>query len=158
MKKILVVDDEKEIRDLIKERLTQGGYTVMTAASGYEALIICKTSPPDLVLLDIAMPEMDGYATCENLRKDAKTKDIPVLFLTGKDLEAEGINERCQALGAKGHVSKLSTLKGLTDKIKEVLGLAVILLFLFSVFDPGISCFAANVTPAEIQRSDNHIF
>lgn len=121
MKKILVVDDEKEIRDLIKEKLTQDKYRVMTASSGTEALIICKTSRPDLILLDIAMPEIDGYETCAKLKQDPKTKDIPVLFLTGKDLEPEGIMERCKNLGVVGYISKLSTLKELLEKVREII-------------------------------------
>lgn len=122
MKKILIVDDEKEIKELIKERLEQNKYAVMTASNGEEALIIGKANQPDLILLDIAMPEMDGYATCEKLKQEAKTKDIPILFLTGKDLTPEGIIERCQNLGAYGYISKLSTLKELLEKVKEIIG------------------------------------
>lgn len=122
MKKILIVDDEKDIRDLLRERLEQNKYVVMTAASGPEALTICKANTPDLALLDIAMPGMDGYQTCEKLKENPKVKDMPVLFLTGKDLEPTGIIERCKNLGAHGHISKLSTLKELLEKIKEVIG------------------------------------
>lgn len=122
MKKILIVDDEKEIRELIKEKLEQNKYAVMTVSSGEEALIIGKANQPDLILLDIAMPEMDGYATCEKLKQEAKTKDIPILFLTGKDLAPEGIIERCQDLGTLGYISKLSTLKELLEKVKEIIG------------------------------------
>lgn len=122
MKKILVVDDEKEIRELIEERLIQNKYAVLTASSGKEAIIIAETQQLDLILLDIAMPEMDGYQTCEKLKQGPKTKDIPVLFLTGKDLEPSGIVERCKNLGAFGHLSKLSTLKDLLEKVKEIIG------------------------------------
>jgi len=122
MKKILVVDDEKEIRGLLKEKLEKNKYAVLIAASGQEALNICKTNPPDLILLDIAMPEMDGYLTCEKLKQDPKAKDIAVLFLTGKELQPQGIIERCKNLGALGHISKLSTLKELMEKIQEIIG------------------------------------
>ena len=122
MKKILVVDDEKEIRDLVKERLTQNNYEVLTAANGREALDICKTQIPDLILLDIVMPEMDGYITCEKIRNDKSTKDIPVLFLTGKDLHHHGIIERCKNLFVQGYISKLTTLKDLLKKIEEIVG------------------------------------
>lgn len=121
MKKILIVDDEKEIRELIKDRLAQRQYSVITASSGNEALIIAKTSLPDLILLDIAMPQMDGYTTCENLKKDLKTRGIPVLLLTGKDLESKGVIERCSNVGALDYVSKMSSLKELLDKVKEVI-------------------------------------
>lgn len=119
MKKILIVDDEQEIRKLLKEKLELNQYAVMTASSGKEALALCKNSKPDLILLDIAMPEMDGYATTESLRQDPKTKDIPILFLTGKDLEPDGIMRRCEELGTCGYISKLSTLKELISKIEE---------------------------------------
>ncbi len=122
MKKILIVDDEKDVRDLLEERLTQSKYTVRTAANGKEALNIAATTRPDLVLLDIAMPEMDGYLTCENLKKSPKTRDIPILFLTGKDLDPDGILQRCRDLGAAGHFSKLSSLTELLKKIKEIIG------------------------------------
>lgn len=153
MKKILVVDDEKEIRDLIKERLAQNKYAVMTASSGEEALIICKRSLPDLILLDIAMPEMDGYSTCEKLKQDKKTKNIPVLFLTGKDLEPEGIIERCRNLDACGYISKLSTLKELLEKIEKIIGLAIILFFLFLWWGAKNICFAQTPPIGQIQRS-----
>ncbi len=121
MKKILVVDDEKEIRELIKERLAQNHYSVMTAQDGYEALLIAKTNQPDLILLDIAMPKIDGYLTCESLKKEAKTRNIPVLLLTGKDLESKSVIDRCSAVGACDYISKMSSLKELLEKVKEVL-------------------------------------
>jgi CheY-like chemotaxis protein len=122
MKKILVVDDEKEIRDLIRERLAQEkGYSVITAADGEEALNICKTSPLDLILLDIAMPGIDGYLTCEKLRQDKNTAGVPILFLTGKDLEPQGIIEHCKELDVSGYISKTSTLSELLAKIKETI-------------------------------------
>jgi CheY-like chemotaxis protein len=121
MKKILVVDDEVEVRELIKAGLDKTEYATLVAASGADALGICKTDKPDLILLDIAMPVMDGYQVCEQLKQDPQTKDIPVLFLTGKDLDPRGIIERYQSLGACGYIPKPSTLKELLDKIQEVL-------------------------------------
>ena len=119
MKKILVVDDEKEIRELLKERLTQSRYSVIVASSGQEALEICKVERPNLILLDIAMSVIDGYETCKRLREDKDTKGIPVIFLTGKELEPKSIIDRCDVLSACGHVSKLSTLKELIEKVKK---------------------------------------
>jgi len=121
MKKILVVDDEKEIRELIKDRLSQNKFEVILAQDAKEALRICKTNPPDLILLDIAMPEIDGYETCKRLKQEKSTKDIPVIFLTGKDLAPEAILDHCRDLSAAGYTSKLSTLKELIDKVKEAL-------------------------------------
>jgi CheY-like chemotaxis protein len=120
MKKILVVDDEQSIRDLLKDKLVKSNFQVAVASSGQQALEMCKDELPDLLLIDIAMPEMDGYATCEKLKQDRKTSEIPVLFLTGKDLSPQGVIEHCRNLGACGHVSKLSTLKELLAKIEEI--------------------------------------
>ncbi|MCX5700622.1 MAG: response regulator [Candidatus Omnitrophica bacterium] len=121
MKKILVVDDEKDIRDLIKEALTKEKFSVITVSSGEEAIVLAKTDKPHLILLDIAMPGMDGYITCEELQKDSKTRNIPVLFLTGKDLDEQSIIGHCQNLCAAGYVSKTSSLKDLLEKVKEAL-------------------------------------
>ena len=121
MKKIMVVDDEKEVRELIKTGLEKADYATVLASSGAEALDICKAEKPDLILLDIAMPMMDGYQVCEKLKADPQTKEIPVLFLTGKDLDPRGIIERYETLCACGYIPKPSTLKELLDKIKEVL-------------------------------------
>jgi DNA-binding response OmpR family regulator len=122
MKKILVVDDNKEIGELIKDKLTMNNYEVSTALSGQQALELCKTSKPDLILLDIAMPVMDGYQTANELRKISEIKDIPILFLTGKDIEEASIIEHCGGLKNCGYVPKLFTLKELIEKIKEVVG------------------------------------
>lgn len=122
MKKILVVDDEAEIRGLLKKSLEKNGYRVTTAASGTEALAASKGSRPDLILLDIAMPEMDGYQTCEQLRENKDTQDLPVLFLTGKDLQPEGIIKRYHNLGACGYIPKPSPIGELLTKIKELIG------------------------------------
>ena len=122
MKKILVVDDEKNIRDLLKDKLEKSNFSVTLASSGQEALGACKRESPDLLLLDIAMPDMDGYQTCDRLKSDRETSGIPVLFLTGKELAPEGVIEHCRNLGACGHISKLSTLKELLGKIQEIIG------------------------------------
>jgi len=121
MKKVLVVDDEKDIRDLIKDKLSANKYAVITAGNGEEALIVARNNKPDLILLDIAMPGIDGYTTCEKLKNEPVTKNIPILFLTGKDLDLSGIQQRCSNLGANGYVSKMATLKELIEDIKKVI-------------------------------------
>ena len=122
MKRILIVDDEKEIGELIKKKLEQNKYEAKTALSGKEALDICKSTKLDLVLLDIAMPDMDGYQFCEQLRGDAEIKNIPILFLTGKEFDPKGIIKRYKELGACGYITKPSTFEDLLEKIKEVIG------------------------------------
>ena len=88
-KNILVVDDEKTICDLIKIRLTQDGYNVTTALSGKEALGIAEKKDFDLIVLDIMMPEMDGYTVLEEMRKKDSLKNTPVMFLTAKNTDNE---------------------------------------------------------------------
>jgi DNA-binding response OmpR family regulator len=121
MKKILVVDDEKDIRDLIKEVLENDKFFVIGAPGGEEALALAKKEKPDLILLDIAMPGMDGYITCGKLKGDAETSKIPVLFLTGKDFDIKSVIERTRKLDAAGYVSKLTSMKELSEHVKEIL-------------------------------------
>jgi DNA-binding response OmpR family regulator len=120
VKKILIVDDEQDIRELLKKKLEQNKFMAMTASNGQEALDICKNNKPNLVLLDIAMPEMDGYETCQKLKHDKHTRDIPVLFLTAKDLEPESVIQHYKDLGACGYLPKPAAFEQLLDKIKEI--------------------------------------
>ncbi|KPK98997.1 MAG: hypothetical protein AMJ95_01735 [Omnitrophica WOR_2 bacterium SM23_72] len=122
MKKILVVDDEEELREILKKRLKQKQYEVVTASTGKEAIRICQAQKVDLVLLDIAMPQMDGYQTCENLKQDKTTRDIPVLFLTAKELDPQGLTQRYSQLGACGYLPKPSTFLELLTKVEEIIG------------------------------------
>ncbi|MFA6350105.1 MAG: response regulator [Candidatus Omnitrophota bacterium] len=122
MKKILVIDDEDAVRDLITEKLSKHNYDVKGAASGQDGLTLAVGFLPDLILLDIAMADMDGYVTCERIRSNINTKNTPILFLTGKDLDPKSITGRCANLEAHGHISKAATLKDLLVKIKDILG------------------------------------
>lgn len=122
MKKILIVDDEDDIRMIYRKKLEKSGYEVRTAKSGKEAIEICNSARPDLVLLDIVMPEMDGYKTCEKLRENSETGSIPVIFLTAKDLEPQGILKRCEELSSCGYITKASNFKGILKKIKDIIG------------------------------------
>ncbi|MFH0878029.1 MAG: response regulator [Candidatus Omnitrophota bacterium] len=81
-RRILIVDDEPDVLILLGERLSKAGYEVLKASSGQEAIDSAVKNAPDLVILDIAMPGMDGSETATILRSESKTKDIPILFLT----------------------------------------------------------------------------
>lgn len=83
--KILVVDDEPEITDILDAFLSNAGHTVVAENSAVMGLERAKTFKPDMIFLDIMMPQMDGYEICNELKKDAATEHIPVIFLTGKD-------------------------------------------------------------------------
>ena len=86
-KRILVVDDDPELVELVCFNLKQAGYTVGTAADGVEALKKARSLMPDLIILDVMMPELDGFAVCEILRRDSVTASIPIVMLTALSSE-----------------------------------------------------------------------
>jgi len=81
---VLVVDDEQDLLDLIEYNLKKEGYKVLKAEDGLEALKIAKEHKPDLVLLDIMMPKMDGLEVCDKMRSDPELQHIPIIFLTAR--------------------------------------------------------------------------
>jgi len=88
-KRILAVDDEKHIVRLVEVNLQRAGYDVDTAYDGREALEKVKASPPDLIVLDVMMPHLDGFSVLKALKQDATTKHIPVIMLTAKAQDAD---------------------------------------------------------------------
>jgi DNA-binding response OmpR family regulator len=88
--KILVIDDEVDITDVIKSFLTQAGYEVLCENSSVIGIEKARGFRPDLIILDIMMPVMDGYEVCSNLKKDFMLSHVPILFLTGKDVNEDG--------------------------------------------------------------------
>ena len=82
---ILVIDDEPEITEILETFLSNAGHTVAAENSALNGVEKAKEFKPDMIFLDIMMPEMDGYEICEALKADPATDDIPVIFLTGKD-------------------------------------------------------------------------
>ncbi len=85
MKTILIVDDEKDIRDVLAARLEFSGYECLKAKDGKEALRIAKHKSPALIILDLMMPTMDGFATYKALKSDRTTKHIPIIAYTAQD-------------------------------------------------------------------------
>ena len=81
-KKILVVDDDKIMLKMLDKSLSGNGYSLAQAATGKDAVFLAKTWRPDLIVLDIMMPEMDGCEAAEILKRDPNTRDIPIIFLT----------------------------------------------------------------------------
>ncbi len=98
---ILVVDDDQSLRELLRLHLSSAGYEVSTAADGIEAGYAVLKSPPDLIITDVNMPNMDGYAFVEALKADKTLPKIPVIFLTSMD-----DFERGRELGAVGYITK----------------------------------------------------
>lgn len=115
-KTILVVDDKSSVRQLLREYLTEGGYKVVPAANGREAIYAARHSQPDLILLDIMMPEMDGY---EFLRRYRREKDTPVIIITAREEETDAVLGL--ELGADDYVIKPFRMKELTARIRAVL-------------------------------------
>ncbi len=116
-KTILVVDDEVKIRELLDQHLTNEGYEVLQASNGAEAVEIVRNQPVDLVILDLMMPVMDGYATLRELRNI--NRRLPVIMLTAKTEEIDmllGLE-----LGADDYMTKPFSLRELTARIKSVL-------------------------------------
>src|SRR3989344_3392508 len=94
-KKILIVDDEVDIREMMDGYLRKKEYLIATASNGLEALQVVKDAPPDLIITDIIMPEMDGYQFYKELKKDTKSAEIPILVLTAR----ERMEDAFKALG-----------------------------------------------------------
>ncbi len=99
-KKILVVDDEPDIVQVVSFRLRNAGYDVVTALSGRKGLDLVESERPDLILLDLRLPDIEGYDICEKLKNDEKYKSIPVVLLTAsiisgsvKKLESSGADD-----------------------------------------------------------------
>ncbi len=120
-KRILVVDDVKLFRDLVQVVLGGSGYEIVTAGSGAEAIEAARREPPDLVLLDLYMPGMDGDATCRAIREDPQLADIPVIMVTSGGQPREVA--RCVAAGCDDYVLKpirrgplLRKIAGLVDE------------------------------------------
>ncbi|MEZ2239032.1 ATP-binding protein [Microcoleus sp.] len=101
---ILVVDDTPENLRLLSTMLSQRGYVPRCVINGQMALRACNSNPPDLILLDIMMPEMNGYEVCQHLKNDAITRDIPVIFISAKDEVFDKVN--AFAVGGVDYISK----------------------------------------------------
>ncbi len=120
-KNILLVDDDPLVIRMYQNKLTKDGYAVKIASNGEEALIQVMKERPDLILLDIMMPKMNGVETLKALKGEEKTKGIPVIILTNLDDNPEDV-ETAKNLGALDYVVKANiTLKTLSEKIKKVL-------------------------------------
>ncbi len=115
-KTILVVDDKKSLRDLVKAYLTQEGFRVVTANNGRAALHVARHEKPDLILLDIMMPEMDGY---DFIRIYTREKDTPIILLTAKLEESDRVLGL--ELGADDYVTKPFSMRELVARVRAVL-------------------------------------
>lgn len=117
--KILIVDDEENILELIKFNLQALGYEVLTLNNGSDALNVIRQEKPKLVLLDLMLPGMDGYDICKEIRKDSSISYIPVIMITAKGEELDKILGL--ELGADDYVSKPFSVRELLARVKAVL-------------------------------------
>jgi two-component system, OmpR family, alkaline phosphatase synthesis response regulator PhoP len=116
--KVLVIDDEQDIRLIAQVGLRTAGIHVQTAGGGAAGIRLAREMRPDVILLDVMMPEMDGYATFAALREDADTASIPVIFLTAKQLDSRDAQMHTE--GAAGFIQKPFSPRDLAGQIRKL--------------------------------------
>jgi len=119
MTKILIAEDERDIRELVSLSLQFGGYTVVQAANGAEAVEQAQKELPDLILMDVRMPKMTGYDACRRIKAIPELRDIPVVFVSAKGQESE-IQTGLEA-GAEEYILKPFAPDDLVKQVQAVL-------------------------------------
>jgi two-component system alkaline phosphatase synthesis response regulator PhoP len=119
MIKILVAEDEPDIRDLVTFTLQFAGYSVVSGSNGEEAVELAKQEYPDLIILDVRMPRMTGYDACKLIKMEPELKDVPVIFLSAKGQETE-IQDGMEA-GAEDYLLKPFAPDELTNRVRSIL-------------------------------------
>lgn len=120
MKKILLVDDEADLVTAVKFRLTAEGYDVIAALDGQSALDMAKKEKPDLIVLDLMLPKMNGYKVCSLLKADMRYRRIPIIMFTARAQEAD--KKMGLEAGADAYITKPFEASVLLAKVKELLG------------------------------------
>lgn len=116
--KVLVVDDAEADRVALQQILEQGGYSVISASSGAEALTTAAAEKPDLVLLDVIMDEMDGFKACRELNTNPDTSNIPVIMVSGNTQKVHKLWAEQQ--GAKAYITKPFTAEQVLDQVRQL--------------------------------------
>ena len=116
---VVLAEDDPDIQLVARLALKRAGFSVKVVANGQEALDAIREAPPDVVLLDWMMPELDGPETCRQLKSNPSTAAIPVIFLTAKSQEAE--IHRGLSLGAAGYVTKPFDALALGQQVKDII-------------------------------------
>ena len=119
--RILVVDDEPLIVTMLTKHFEEEGFTVLTARDGYEALTKARTEIPDLILLDLILPKLNGYEVCTLLKQDTRYQHIPIIMLTAKVQEKD--EQLGQACGAQAYLRKPVQIQALLEQIRALLSL-----------------------------------
>ena len=116
-KKILVVEDDYEMVELLRFNLKKAGFSIGTASNGIDALKKARSVSPDLILLDLMLPEMDGFAVCETLRHDPATASVPIIMLTALSSEMARLNGL--ASGADDYIAKPFSTRELIQRVRK---------------------------------------
>ncbi|CAM2986118.1 response regulator transcription factor [Hathewaya histolytica] len=117
--KILIVDDEEHIQELIKFNLEKNGYKAFCSSNGMEAIEIAKEELPDLILLDLMLPGMDGYDVCKAIRRENTLSTVPIIMITAKSEEFDKILGL--ELGADDYITKPFSIRELLARVKAIL-------------------------------------
>ncbi len=120
MAKILLVEDNELNRDMLSRRLVRGGHTVVVAVDGEQGVAMAASEAPDIVLMDMSLPVLDGWTATRQLRANAATRDIPVIALTAHAMP--GDREKAMAAGCNDYDTKPIELPRLLGKIAALLG------------------------------------
>jgi two-component system phosphate regulon response regulator PhoB len=118
-KSVLIVEDEEDIRELVSYHLLKEGYQVGSVASGEEAMALAHSQTPDLILLDVMLPGVDGMTVCQKLRSDPKTSEIAIMMLTAKSEEGDVI--RGLNYGANDYITKPFSPRVLLARVRAAL-------------------------------------
>ena len=119
MKTVLVADDKATGRELVRTLLEKSGYTVIEACDGVEAVRFARENHPDLIILDLHMPGLDGFGVMKELRGDAQFAETPIMALTASAMH--GDRERAMSLGFTGYVTKPIRLAALRGEVERLL-------------------------------------
>ena len=119
MPKILIVEDNEMNRDMLSRRLERKGFTIVMAVDGQQGVDMARSEKPDLVLMDMSLPVMDGWTATRTIKDDAELRTIPVIALTAHAMA--GDREKAMAAGCDDYDTKPIEFKGLLDKIGKFL-------------------------------------
>src|SRR5262245_10722675 len=119
MAHVLIVDDERDLAELIDFNLRQSGFTTSVAFAGEDALSLARTQPPDVVLLDVMLPDMAGTEVCRRLRTMTSTREVLVVMLTAKGEESDRV--RGFEVGADDYVTKPFSVRELVLRLRAIL-------------------------------------
>lgn len=119
-KRLLIVDDEADLAEMIKFRMENNGYEVLLAHDGQAAFEMARKENPDLIILDLMLPRMDGYKVCGLLKKDSRYSHIPIIIFSAKGQDDD--MKLGQELGADAYITKPFEPQVLLGKINELIG------------------------------------